>query len=174
MKIFCIYVDNICQYLILCIEKQHKSEKFQDFLKINSRRTKLKSTYSHRKYIFWYSSIRCVLNLQITCADKEYCPDPCAVATRARKSPKCISPAADNARPFRRTETDSSIPFSASPLRNPVRCEIKYARDYANDSRSSGIFGGQVLCCVVTSSWRSPSDAYGSTRNSYHFRKDIN
>jgi len=68
------------------------------------------------------------LNLQTTCADREYCPDPYVVATRARRNPGCISLAADNALPFHRTETNSSIPFSVIPPHYRVRCKFKHMR----------------------------------------------
>lgn len=75
---------------------------------------------------------RITLNLQITYVDRECCPGPCVVATRARRNPRCISPAIDNAPPSRRTETDSSIRFSIIPPRYRVRCNVKSNTFYAS------------------------------------------
>ncbi|KYN27864.1 hypothetical protein ALC57_02728, partial [Trachymyrmex cornetzi] len=70
----------------------------------------------------------------ITCADREYCPNPYVVATRARRNPKYISPAADNALPFHQTETNFSIPFSIIPPHYRVHCKTKRFY-YANESQ---------------------------------------
>lgn len=65
------------------------------------------------------------LNLQITCADREYFPGPYVAVIRVHKSPRCISPAVDNALPSRRIERGSSIPSSINPPRYRIHCEIK-------------------------------------------------
>lgn len=116
-------------------------------------------------------------NSRITCADKGCCPDPCVVATHARRSPRCTSPAADNALPSRRRGRDSSTPSSASPPRNPDRCNIEGAELFVrmiHDRRAVSVFEGQLRRYVVLmiAKWCVIS-AYGLTRNSCHFREDV-
>lgn len=115
----------------------------------------------------------CALYLRITYTDIKCCPGPYVAATRARRSPRCISPAVDSALPSRRKEIDSSIPSSVILLHCPVRCKIEYTSDLrewftiSRETSSKDITLHRYVVLMIAKWCVIP--AYGLTHISYLF-----